>query len=178
MKASEAKELFRQLAESFFEGYTLIFSNQSRIAKPRISLVTLTPGNVSRPQAANNETADGVIVGYYLSKMPIVVDLFTNGAAVEDDDGNVVAYSNSAMDEMLSFADYLNSPKCVAWCNEHDVSILIETDVQDLTGVVNDNNYEYRSRLEVLFYFTQETDKNIGDVGYFSGADIENAPIN
>ena len=77
-------------------------------------------------------------------------------------------YSNTAMDEILAFADYLNSPKCVAWCNEHDVSILIETDAQDLTGAVNDNNYEYRSRLEVLLSFTQETDTQNGDMGYFS----------
>lgn len=173
MNVGVAKELFRQLAEGFFEGYVVIFSNQSRIAKPKVPLVVLTPGNISRPQAANNEIDDGLIIGHYLSKMPIVIDLFTNGTAVVDNYGNTVAYSNSAIDEMLDFANYLNSPKCVSWCNTHDVSILIETDVQDLTGIVNDNNYEYRSRMEVLFYFTQKTDQTIGDMGYFSNIAIE-----
>ena len=36
------------------------------------------------------------------------------------------------------------------------MSILIDGDVQDLTGVVNDTNYEYRARMSVLLYFTQK----------------------
>lgn len=175
MKASEAKELFRQLAEEFFNGSAVvIFTNQSRVAKPQIPLIVLAPGNVSRPQAANTETNDdGVIVGYYLSTMPIIIDLFTNGREIRDDNDEVVAYENTAMDEALAFADYLNSPRCVAWCNTHDLSILIDAPAQDLTGIVNDTNYEYRSRLEVLLSFTQETDHGIGDMGFTSNVVIE-----
>ena len=173
MKASGAKELFRQLAESFFKGYMVVFTNQSRMPKSSTPLVVLTPGNVRRPQAANNQIENGKIIGYYLSEMPIIVDLFTNGEAVKDDTGNIIAYSNSAIDEILSFADYLNSPQCVAWCNKRDVSILIEAEAQDLTGIVNDNNYEYRSRIEVLFAFTQSTEGNFGDMGNFQNVTVE-----
>lgn len=173
MKATEAKELFLELAENFFTGYNVIFANQSRMAKPKIPLVVLAPGNVHRPQAENSVNDDGKIVGYYQSRMPITVDLFTNGRAVKDDNNNVIAYANSAIEEMLDFADYLNSPKCVAWCRQHDVAILIDTDAQDISGVVNDNNYEYRSRLEVLFSFTQERNQTNGDMGYFSNIAIE-----
>lgn len=178
MRASEATVLFRELTEGFFGGYAVAFANQSRIAKPQIPLVLLTPGNVRRPQAANNQFEGGEIIGHYLSRMPIIVDLFTNGTAVEDDDGSIVAYANSAMDEMLAFADYLNSPKCIAWCHKNDVSILIEMEVRDITGLVNDNNYEFRSQMEVLFFFTQETDQATGDMGYFSNVVIEDASTN
>lgn len=174
MKASEAKELFRQLLEQFFQdNAVVIFTNQSRIAKPQIPLIVLAPGNVSRPQAANTETVDGEVVGYYLSTMLIVVDLFTNGKPIKDEAGTVLAYENTAMDDALALADFLNSPKCVAWCNAHDVSILIESPAQDLTGIVNDTNYEYRSRLEVLFSFTQKTDHGLGDMGFASDVVIE-----
>lgn len=172
MKAHEAKGLFCQLAESFFENYNVIFANQSRIAKPQIPLIVLSPGNVHRPQAENSITENGIIHGYYMSRMPIVVDLFTNGKPLTDENGKTVAYANSAMDEVLAFADYLNSPKCVAWSNANDVSILVETDAQDLTGAVNDSNYEYRARLEVSVSFTQERDAINGDVGYFSYAAV------
>ena len=174
VKANEAKELFRQLTEDFFEGYTVIFANQSRIAKPAIPLVTIRPGNVRRPQAANNEVNDdGNVIGYYLSTIPMTIDLFSNGTAIEDDDGNVVAYENTAIDEMTSYADYMNSPKGVSWCHKNDVSILITGEAQDLTGVVNDNNYEYRARLEVLFSFTHNTDAETGNTGYFETAVVE-----
>lgn len=168
MKANDAKLLFLKLAEEFFEGYNVIFTNQSRKPKPKNPLVTIAPGNVRRPQAENSMLEDGIIKGFYLSRMPIIVDLFTNGKPVQDENNVTYAYSNTAMDEILSFADYLNSPKCVAWCNKHDISILIESEVQDLTGLVNDNNYQFRSRLEVVLFFTQETDTLNGDMGYFS----------
>lgn len=36
------------------------------------------------------------------------------------------------------------------------MSILIDGDVLSLTGLVNETSYEFRSRLTVLFYFTQK----------------------
>ena len=173
MKASGAKELFRQLAEDFFRNYMVVFTNQSRMPKSSIPLVVLTPGNVRRPQAANTQIENGKVIGFYLSQMPIIVDLFTNGEPVKDDTGTTIAYANSAIDEILAFADYLNSPACIAWCNKHDVSILIEADAQDLTGIINDTNYEYRSRIEVLFAFTQRTDDDLGDMGHFNNVTVE-----
>ncbi len=44
----------------------------------------------------------------------------------------------------------------VQWSHQNDVSILIDGDVLNLTGVVNDTSYEFRSRLTVQFYFTQK----------------------
>lgn len=164
MKASEAKELFRQRSKEFFKGYSVIFSKQSRTPKPNIPLVTLSPGNVKRPQAANYDIQDGESVGHYLSRLTIVVDLFTNGTPITEN-GQIVAYENTAMDEILDFADYINSQKTVEWCLKNDVSLLIDGDAQDLTGIVNDNNYEYRSRLTVLMYFTQNTASTIGIEG-------------
>lgn len=46
--------------------------------------------------------------------------------------------------------------RTVQWSHQNDVSILIDGDVLNLTGVVNDTSYEFRSRLTVQFYFTQK----------------------
>ncbi len=172
MTSSNAKELFRYITADFFSGYMVIFTNQSRIAKPSIPLVTIQPGNVKRPNAANYDVVDGVMIGYYLSTITFTVDLFTNGTPITNGDGRIVAYENTAMDEILAFANYLNGIKCVALCNANDVSIMIESDAQDLTGIVNDNNYEYRARLEVLFSFTQSTNPVYEDVGSFESATV------
>ena len=158
MRVSQAKELFRQLTKSYFAGATVAFPRQSRAAKSKTPLVTITTGNVKRPLHPTYKMKDGVQVGSYLSRISMTVDLFTNGAPVVDDEtGKTVAYENTAMDDMLAFADFLGSQYAIEWCNRNDVSILIEGDAQDLTGLVNDNNYEFRSRLIVMFYFTQYT---------------------
>ena len=104
----------------------------------------------------------------------MVVDLFTNGRPVTQN-GSVIAYENTATEEMLAFADFLNAPRTVEWCHGHDISILIEADVQDMTGIVNDNFFEYRSRLEIALFYTQDTNATIGpeNAGYFTSAEIE-----
>lgn len=157
MRVMRAQALFQQLTASYFAGANVVFSNQSRAAKQQQPLVVLTVGNLNRPATPNYSTVNGVVVGNYLSRLPITVDLFTNGVAVVDPDtGRTVAYEDNALDDMLSFADFLNSEHTVHWSHNHDVAIVIDGDVLNMTGLVNDNNYEYRARLSVLLYFTQQ----------------------
>lgn len=154
MRVGQAKELFRQLTQQYFNGAEVIMANQSRRPKPETPLVVIDPGNVRRSTAPNMKYAEEYSLGYYYTKMPIVVDLFTNGAPVKDEDGNIIAYEDNAMDEILAYADFLNSISTLEWCRLHDVTILIDGEAMDLTGLVNDTTYEYRARLTVQFYFT------------------------
>lgn len=156
MRVSQAKELFRSLTATYFSGANVTLSRQSRVAKPGIPLVTITCGNVRRSVNSAHQMVDGIQIAHYPSRMSIQVDLFTHGLPVHDDEtGEVVAYEDTAMDDMLAFVDFLDSQHTIEWCHNHDISVLPDGDVQDLTGLVNDNNYEFRSRLSVLFYFTQ-----------------------
>lgn len=157
MRVSQAKELFRALTQEYFAGAWVTFARQSRAAKPAVPLVSITPGNVNRPQNPSYENVNGELLGYYPSRITMTIDLFTHGKPVKDDvTGETVAYENTAVDDMLAFADFLNSDRTVNWCHTNDVAIQFEGDVQDLTGLVNDTNYEFRSRLVVLLYFTQK----------------------
>lgn len=158
MRVSQARELFRQITAQYFSGATVVFSNQSRSAKPDLGLVVISPGNLKRPYLPNVAQVDDTMIGHYQSRLTITVDLFTNGTPVYDDlTGEIAAYENTALDDMLSFADYLNSDFVTEWSSHNDVSILLDGDAQDLTGVINDNNYEYRARITVLFFFTQRS---------------------
>mgnify|MGYP001039048119 CR=1 FL=1 len=175
MRVSEAKKLFKELTQEYFAGAWVTFSRQSRVAKPEIPLVSITPGNVNRPLSPTYGNAGGEVLGYYLSRIQMTVDLFTRGKPVTDDEtGKTVAYENTAVDDMLAFADFLNSPHTVDWSNIHDVTLLIEGDVQDLTGLVNDTNYEFRSRLVVSFYFTQRA---VGQAAVATEESIQLAPV-
>ena len=161
MRVSQARELFRQLTKSYFQNATVIFTRQSRVAKPTLPLITITPGNVRRPANPVDKMVNGYLTESYQSSIPFTVDLFTHGREVIED-GEVVGYDDSALDDMMSFADFLNSRHTIEWCHNHDVAVIIDGEAQDLTGVVNDNNYEFRSRLVVQFSFTQTA---IGQAG-------------
>ena len=156
MRLHEVKNHFRELTKMAFPGAKVIFSNQSRAAKTNLPLIVIDAGNVKRPLNPSYKMIDGELVGYYHSRVAITIDLFTHGLPVYDDEsGQVVAYDDTALDDMLVFADFLGSYYVIDWCHRHDVSIVIDGEAQDLTGVVNDNNYAFRSRLNIMFYFTQ-----------------------
>lgn len=158
MTVSGAKELFRKLVKEHFANSTVIFDRQSRVAKPEIPLVTISPGNVKRHRAANEILDLPEREGYFHCKLLFVVDLFSHGSPVYDDDTQTeVAREDTATDEMSQFANFLDSEYVTLWSNTHDVAVQVEGDVQNLTGAVNDTTYEFRSRLIVNFYFTQKT---------------------
>lgn len=156
MRVSQAKKLFQSLLQEYFAGAQVAYTRQSRTAKTGIPLVVITPGNVRRDRDPVISEVGGEIIGSYLSRISMQIDLFTKGTPIIDPDtGRKVASENTAMDDILAFADFLNSPHTVEWCHSHDVALVIDGDAQDLTDIVNDNSYEFRSRLTVFFYFTQ-----------------------
>lgn len=169
MRLSTVKELFLALSQRYFAGANVVFAKQSRAAKMDIPLVTLTFGNVRRAWDPVDYEIDGTNVSAYPSRVGVVVDLFTHGEPVLDDDGKPFAHENTAMDDMLAFADFLGSHFVADWCNRNDLTILIEGDIQDLTGLLNDNNYEFRSRMNLMLHFTQ---KAVGNTAVMSEASI------
>ena len=156
MNISKARELFRLLAKEHFSQHTVVFSKQSRVAKPEIPLITITTGNPTRHLLPNEILTNEESEGFYQTKLPFTVDLFTNGSPVYDETGEEIGCEDTALDEMLLFQNFLNSDYVTRWSNKNDVSILADGNSQNLTGLINDTSYEFRSRLIVNFYFTQE----------------------
>lgn len=170
MRVSEVKSLFQALTAEYFAGADVQMSRQSRDAKSPLPLVLLTFGNVRRPLNPVYQVIDDTLVGYYLSRVSVQVDLFTRGRGVVDpDDGEIFKYEDTATEDMLAFVNFLNSPYAIEWSHANDVAISIDGDVLDVSAVINDGDYEYRSRLSVLLYFTERA---IGQAGMLSEASI------
>lgn len=171
MDISELRELFYGRTADFFNGYEVVFTNQSRTAKPTVPLVTVSFGPSRRQIFPLYLVEDGNPEAHYPSRVSITVDLFTNGKPVTEG-GQVVAYENSAVDELIAYCDYLNSISTTEWASQHNFVLIVENDTQDLTGVVNDNNYEYRARQEITAYYMHDADKKADYSGYFTRANV------
>lgn len=158
MRVNKVKELFHKLTEEYFSAATVVFANQSRQPKGDLPLVVISCGNVNRPQHITRDNVDGTLVGNYQSRLAVTVDLFTKGLPIIDENtGKTVAYADSALDDILAFADFIGSEYATEWCDAYDITISLDGDAQNLTGVVNNSSYEYRSRLSFFVYFTQKT---------------------
>lgn len=165
MRVTEARDKFRQLVQKYFSKANVIFGRQSRVAKPDIPLVSITGGNVTRSTHPVVSSVDGYPVGSYQSSVALALDLFTHGRAVRDEGTGLTYYENTAVEDMLWFADFLDSNYCIEWCTENDLAIARDGPVQDMTNIINDTTYEYRSHMEILLYFTEIA------VGHTAGLD-------
>lgn len=165
MTVTEVKDAIRELTEMYFSGATVTYTKQSFTAKPLKPLVTLTTGSVSRPRNPPVKIIDGRPVSFYPATLPIQMDLFTHGRKIAPKPGYTPIMVNTAEDDMLAFADFLNSDFTVQWCHERDLAVIIQNTVEDLTGLINDTNYEYRAMLEITVGFTMTA---IGYTGVMS----------
>lgn len=167
MNAAEAKEAIRQLTALYFRGAKVTFTKQSFAVKPTAPLVTLTSGPIRRPRNPPVKVIDGRPVSFYPATMLIQIDLFTHGRKKVLKRGQTPVLENTAEDDMLAFADFLNSDFAIQWCHERDLSVLVPDTVEDLTDLINDTNYAYRARMELQIGFTMTA------IGYTGGLSPE-----
>lgn len=164
---SELRNTMRELCELYFTGAIVTHTKQSFMAKQSKPLVTITMGSVSRPINPPVKIIDGRPVAFYAATVPVQIDLFTHGRQMDLAPGFTSVMENTAEDDMLSFCDFLNSEYAVQWCHRRDIAIVVPNTVTDLTGIINDTNYEYRAMIEAMVSFTMTS------LGYSGTLSIE-----
>lgn len=154
MDVKGVKEAMLELTKYYFQNATVMFGQQSHIAKQGKPLVKLYTGVVTRSLNPPTKIIDGRPVSFYPSTVPVQIDLFTMGQKKELGHGFTPVMENTAADDMLSFVNFLNSEVAIQYCHQKDIAIVVSNTVQDLTGLINDTSYEYRAMIEVMVYFT------------------------
>lgn len=154
MRLRDAKDLFWGLTKEFYDTASVIWGRQSRIAKPTVPLVSITTKNVKRQSFPHVSVVDGVLVSSFQVQMSLTVDLFTHGKEIKDGE-TILAYEDTALNDMMNYASFLGSHYVLNWCHNNNITILVEGDAQDMTRLVNDDNYEYRSQLNISLYYTE-----------------------
>lgn len=170
MNVREARKLVYDLLALYFQGADIAYSRQPNAVKPSAPLVTLSTVSVSRPSNPPTETVDGHPVSYYPVTMALQVDLYTKGSPVEVSPGRSVPLENTALSDMMEFANFLGSEFVVNWSHRNDVALYVNGDVRDTTALINNASYQFRSTLELTLNFTQ---KAIGYTGILDPASIK-----
>jgi len=165
MTEREMKALFLSLVKTYF-GKADVIWGRSKIVHPVHPVVCLMAGPLVRNYLPVTLQADGIPINCYPTKVTVQIDLFTKGAMLSDDDGVTAARENTAVDDMMDFLNFIGSAYTSDWCYEHDMSILENGPVRDLTQLINDTSWDYRAMTELDVYFTQNA------VGY-TGTDHE-----
>ena len=156
MDIAEAKNLVYGLLNQFFTGASVLHAKQSNAVKPSAPLVTLTVVSTKRALYPPQKMVDGVPVSYYPTTLMFQVDLYTRGSPVSDRPGFSVTMENTALNDLIGFANFVSSEYVLAWCNEHDISLSPAAEARDTTELLNDASYQFRATLELEMGFTHK----------------------
>ena len=176
---SEAKKHLKNITKKYFAGATVDFTKQSSKVRAKAPFVRLTLGSPARDSYPTQRMVDDRLVSYYQTRLPVQIDLFTNGADGEAGENGFVETEDTSVDDLTDFVDYLESWYVTDWCHRIGAAIIVNGAVQPLTGLVTDTDYEYRAMVEIVFCYVH---KAVGYTGIQGEASIqhpsETAPEN
>ena len=154
MTVKELRDALYDIIQEYFAGADIAWAEQNAV-KSSNPLIRLKLGSVKRPLHFIDGVENDAPLGYIASTTILTVNLFTHGEPVEDEDGYIY-YVNTALDDMLDFANYMQSPCADELYNKLNISIRPEGDAKDVSEVV-DNDYSYRAMQEFVVSFVDET---------------------
>lgn len=154
MKVNQLKSVLYEWIKSYWSEATVIWGSVSKV-EPHSPFIVLNLETVNRSFHPVTLIRDGIAYYGYPSEVTLQIDLFTRGKENEVEGGTY--YENTALSDMLDFFNYLNSVATIEWSSKYNISIEPVNGVQDLTQVVNDSQWQYRSMLEINVAFMQWT---------------------
>jgi hypothetical protein len=152
LNVNALKALLRERTEAYWGSATVAWGATNKV-KPSAPLVVLRLGTVTRATQPVTQMINGIVFAAYPSETMLQVDLFTKGNPVSTSTGKY--NENTAAGDLLDFVNFLDSPATVEWSNKHDIGIMLNSGVQDLSEVINDSQWQYRAMVELRVTFTQ-----------------------
>lgn len=161
MTQGTAKALIYDAVSKYFSGATVAWSNQDRVAIPQKPFIRMTAGNLKRNRFPAVRIVDGIPVASYACSFSLMLDLFTHGQAIAGSEQR----ENTAVEDLASFVDHLDSEYMADLCARNDITILLDSDVIDLSAAIHDAHYEFRSEVTLTVSFVHEAVGYTGTVG-------------
>lgn len=156
MTFSEARVNIKNIVKKYFAAANVGYSKRSSSVTPQGPFVRITTGTPVRDLFPVERMANDRLVKYYQTRLPVQIDLFTNGEEGEPDENGFVQMEDTAVDDLTDFLDYLESHYVQHWCDRINASFTVNGDVQPLTGLVTDTDYQFRAMVELTFCFVHK----------------------
>lgn len=152
------------LVSEFFRGATIAWAEQVN-TKPDIPYVTLKTGAINKSLFPVSDEVPGT--AYYICNTVLEINLYTRGREVriEADDDCLVNYENTAVSDLMDFVLFLESEEILDRIAGYNLDIQLVPPVRDLTELLNDSKYRYRSMAEFTVSFVLESSGRFGVSG-------------
>ena len=151
------------LVSEFFQGATIAWVEQVN-TKPDIPYVTLKTGAINKSLFPVSDEVPGT--SYYICNTVLEINLYTRGREVRfEEDDCLVNYENTAVSDLMDFVLFLESEEILDRIAGYNLDIQLMPPVRDLTELLNDSKYRYRSMAEFTVSFVLESSGRFGVSG-------------
>ena len=151
------------LVSEFFQGATIAWVEQVN-TKPDIPYVTLKTGAINKSLFPVSDEVPGT--SYYICNTVLEINLYTRGREVRfEEDDCLLNYENTAVSDLMDFVLFLESEEILDRIAGYNLDIQLMPPVRDLTELLNDSKYRYRSMAEFTVSFVLESSGRFGVSG-------------
>ncbi len=165
MNIGEVKQVLYDLVALYHPGATISWTKTGGV-KPNVPFIALAYSNLERSQfPVTNEEGDN----YYNYSMTFEINLYTKGKEVKAGDESY--YENTAVEDLDEFIRFLDSPRISDMTSGRNVTILFNPPVRDVSELIGDTKFNYRSMAEFTVSFT---DKASGEYGVHNKTVVPN----
>lgn len=156
MNIGEVKQFLYDLVAMYHPGATIAWTKTGGV-KPKAPFISLAYSNLERSQfPVTNDEGDN----YYNYSMIFEINLYTKGKEVKV--GDEKYFENTAVEDLDEFVRFLDSPKITDITSGSNVTIIFNPPVRDVSKLIGDTKFNYRSMAEFTVSFT---DKASGEYG-------------
>ena len=148
MNVTDLKEHIYDFVADYFRRATVVWANEY-MAKPKYPLVTIKPKTLNIGNMSIDRSVDGEHAATYNASIPVEINLYTKGMQVGGTASTMSSMVNTALEDLMQFVVYLHSPFALNKMKKLDMCMLLNGQVQDLSGLLEDNRYEYRAMCEL-----------------------------
>lgn len=163
---AEVKQVLYELVARYHPGAMVVWEKTKGVT-PTPPYITLKYSNLNRSAfALSDEEGEHK---YYNYDFTYEINLYTVGRKVST--GSRVYYENTAVEDLEEFVRFLDSEEITNELERKNVTIVFNPPVRDLSELIGDTKFHYRSMCEFTVSFVGMAD---GAYGVFGSKSVPN----
>lgn len=159
MDLGAVKQLIYEMAVRYHPGALVVWEKTKGVT-PRPPYITLGYSNLERSLFPLSD--DENEHKYYNYTLTFEINLYTVGKEIKVNGEGTGAYENTAVEDLEEFVRFLDSGAITDELAMKEVTIVLIPPIRDLSELIGDTKFNYRSMAEFAVSFVQEADGPYG----------------
>jgi hypothetical protein len=158
----QVKQVLYDTVVKFHPGAMVVWEKTKGV-KPRPPYITLGYSNLERSQFPLSD--DEGEHKYYNYSFLFEINLYTVGKEIKVDGVGTGAYENTAVEDLEEFVRFVDSDETTDLLATKNVTIVMNPPIRDLSELIGDTKFNYRSMVEFAVTFVGTADGRYGVSG-------------